>query len=200
MSNITRRRLLAATTAVSLGGVSGCSTSGGTAEAPPAEETAEVPATGDETNSDAPETESTDVTNGDTTDTAEPESEPEPALPPEVNDMYTREEFGVNDLECGRISPYSEVIRQGELVIVTAGRWAEQTCEEFSFVREEYDEESGMLQLYADWDVDGNEGCEDECARGKVLFIAYDVEPDMGIEFYLSEYGGEPELVKSWSS
>ncbi|MCY4732906.1 hypothetical protein KY092_20465 [Natronomonas gomsonensis] len=194
---MTRRRLLAATTAVSLGIVSGCTTSGGTAEAPPAEETDAVPATGDETNSDAPVTESTDVTNSDTTDTAEPE--PEPALPPEVNDMYTREEFGVNDLDCGQISPYSEIIpHQGSTQIVTAGRWAEQTCEDFSFVREEYDEESRMLQLYVDWDVDGNEGCEDECARGKVLYVAYDVEPGMGIEFYLSEYGEEPELVESW--
>lgn len=196
---MTRRRLLAATTAVSLGIASGCTTSGGTAEAPPAEETDAVPATGDETNSDAPVTESTDVTNSDTTDTAEPGPEPEPALPPEVNDMYIREDFGVNELDCGPISPYTRVLRDGEFVIVAVGRFAEQTCEEFSFVREEYDEESGMLQLYVDWDVAGNEGCDDECARGKVLFVAYDVEPEMGIELYLSEYGGEAELAESWS-
>ncbi len=199
MGNITRRRLLAATTAFSLGIVSGCSTIQDTAGAPPAEGTTEAPATGDETNSDVPETESADTTNGDTTDTAESEPEPKPTLPPEVNDLYTRVAYSVDERRCGQIEPYTRVLRSGMNVVFMAGRWAEQRCEQFTFVNEEYDEDTSTLKLYVEWGVNGNEGCGAECARGKVLSAAYDLDYDVKeLKLYLAENGDEAKLVESW--
>lgn len=184
MYNITRRRLLAATTVASLSSLAGCSSDNAVAEA-------ETPDQREDTPDDAPE---------DETATATPEPDPKPELPPEVNDLYVRSEYGVDELDCGQIKPYSRVLRDGQNIIVTAGRWAEKQCEQFTFVREEYDEDTASLQLYVEWGVNGNEGCGAECARGKTVFAAYDLEWDVKrVEFYLAENGGEPQLAESWS-
>lgn len=184
MYNITRRRLLAATTVASLSSLAGCSSDNAVAEA-------ETPDQREETPDDAPEEE---------TATSTPEPETEPELPPEVNDLYVRSEYGVNELDCGQMKPYARVLRDGENVIVTAGRWAEQKCEQFTFVSEKYDEDTSTLKLYVEWGVNGNEGCGAECDRGKVLFAAYNLDFEVkGLELYLAENGNEAKLAESWS-
>jgi len=194
---MTRRRLLAATTAVSIGMASGCSTTDGTAEAPTAEATtAEATTAENEGSTDAPETEST---SGDTS-TPPFEPEPEPELPAEVSDLYVREEFGVSDLPCGHIKPYGRVIRQNKFIIIAAGRYAEQGCEQFKFDREEFDDESNTLQLFMNWDSEGNEDCDPECSRGKEFYAAYNIEGDVrGVQLYVSKDGGEEELAEEWT-
>lgn len=193
---MTRRRLLAATTAVSLGMASGCSTTDGTAEAP----TAEVPTTENEASTDAPETESTGAAASDAPDTTEPEVESEPELPPEVSDLYVREEFGVSELPCQPMKAYGRVLRDGDFIIIAAARYAEQGCERFEFDREEFDDETNTLQLFVNWGSGGNENCEPECSRGKELFAAYDVDFDVkGVQLYVAEDGGEEELAEEWT-
>lgn len=184
MYNVTRRRLLAATTVASLSSLAGCSSDDAVAEA-------ETPDRREETPEDAPEKE---------TGASTPEPEPEPELPPEVNDLYTRAEYGVDELNCGQIKPYTRVIPDGVYVVVVAGRWAEQKCEQFTFVNEKYDEDTSTVKLYVDWGVNGNEGCEAECARGKVLLAAYDLDYEVkGVELYLAENGDEAKLAESWN-
>jgi hypothetical protein len=204
VSNMTRRRLLAATTAVSLGIVSGCSTTQDTAEAPPAEGTAEAPATGND--DDNPRADTSTPENNDSTPTNEPTPTPteivhEQPLPPEVNDLYSRPEYGVEELGCRQLKPFTKVIREDVYVLVYVGRWAEQECEQFTFVRETYDDDTSTLKLYAEWGVNGNEGCGAECARSKILGIFYDLDyrEVNGLELYLAENGNEAELAASWS-
>ncbi len=184
MYNITRRRLLAATTVASLSSLAGCSSDDAVAEA-------ETPDRREETPEDAPEEE---------TGTSTPKPEPEPELPPEVNDLYVRPEYVVNELDCRQIKPYARVHRDGEYVIVTAGRWAEQKCEQFTLVSEKYDEDTSTLKVYVEWGVNGNEGCGAECARGKVLLVGYNLDFEVkGLELYLAENGDEAKLAESWS-
>lgn len=190
MYDIKRRHLLAAAATLSVTSLAGCTSDEGAAEADVPDE--DTPA--GTTATEEPAT-STLVA-----ETSTPTPAPEEELPAELNDLYVREELGTRDLPCGLVNPYSVVHRQGDFIAIAAGRYAEQGCEQFEFVREEYDSDTSTLQVFVNWGVGGNEGCDPACSRGKELYGGYTVDFDVkGVQIHIAVDGGDPEVAAEWS-
>lgn len=183
---INRRRILAATGVALATGIAGCT---GEAEEP-----------GANTGTPTEEQMGGSTTEQTSTPTPTPTPTPEPEFPPEVNDLYVREELGTRNLSCGLVNPYSVVHQQGEFIAIAAGRYAEQGCEQFEFVKEEYDSDTNTLQLFVEWGVGENAGCDPDCSRGKELYGGYTVDFDVkGVQILIAVDGGEPEVAAEWS-